>query len=100
MRGCTASASTGATTAQGGRHSYAEEGRPNLSLTLNDSDGAGGPLNVQATVVDSLLVGNPANVRPVEGQTFTAPLATFSDLNPQGTSSDYTTTITWGDGRS
>jgi PKD repeat protein len=37
---------------------------------------------------------------PVEGGTFSAHVATFSDGNPNGTLSDYSATISWGDNAS
>ena len=37
-------------------------------------------------------------VRAGPGQSFTAPVATFNDADPQGTAGDYSATIDWGDG--
>jgi uncharacterized protein (TIGR03118 family) len=37
-------------------------------------------------------------VSAVAGTAFNGPVATFSDLDPKGTQTDYTATITWGDG--
>jgi uncharacterized protein (TIGR03118 family) len=57
-----------------------------------------------ATVADAPLspagvdVPNPATPPILQFQTFTADVATFTDLNPNATTGNFTATIDWGDG--
>ena len=51
-----------------------------------------------ATVQDAVLHATGVAVAATEGASFTGAVATFTDDDPNGTASDYTTTITWGDG--
>jgi outer membrane protein assembly factor BamB len=69
----------------------------NLSNVFNDSieyaadcNGGGGDITAQGTTVNT-----------TEGASFSGTVATFEDPgNPQGTASDYSATIDWGDGTS
>ena len=51
-----------------------------------------------ATVQDAALHATGVAVAATEGSSFTGAVATFTDDDPSGTASDYTATITWGDG--
>src|SRR6516164_7855507 len=82
-----------------GTHSYAEEGSDQISVSITDVGGASTSVSSTATVADAALTnatGMPVNA--TEGNAFTATVATFKDADPNGTASDYTATITWGDG--
>lgn len=81
-----------------GDHTYAEEGSYHLSVTITDVDNTGNAqtVNPSATVADAPLAAsglarNSAN--PVTGV-----VANFTDADPDGTASDYSATIDWGDG--
>lgn len=92
-----------------GSHVYTEEGTYTVTLTLHDSDT---PYNfvagtTVATVSDAPLAAtgghngvsstnNPiiASLNPVSNAT----IASFSDADPNGTASDYSANINWGDG--
>src|SRR5262249_43459398 len=59
-------------------------------------------------VTDDFAYAEPVALPPVvqppvsatQGVPFTGPVATFTDLNPNGHATDFTATITWGDGHS
>ncbi len=47
---------------------------------------------------NDVLTGTSATVRSVEGTPFTGLVASFTDSNPARAATDFTATITWGDG--
>jgi hypothetical protein len=92
-----------------GSHQYTEEGTYFIGVTINDVDGAWITLNGTAqggTAGPKINVSDAA----LTGGTFFPPIATegaavtnavlfhFTDADPNGTASDYTATVTWGDG--
>jgi hypothetical protein len=82
-----------------GTYAYAEEGSYSPSAVINDlwgynSAGSGGT----STVADAKLTASAVNIKPVEGKSFSGTVATFTDADPAGTTSDYTATVNWGDG--
>ena len=91
-----------------GTNTYAEEGTYAVSVTITETDAdANTPTSVlpatvttgsAATVQDAVLAASGVNVAATEGASFTGPVATFTDADPNGTAGDYTATITWGDG--
>ncbi len=83
-----------------GSHTYAEEGSFTLGVTVADSGGATGSGTLGITVADAALTASTATVAATEGIAFTGTVATFTDADPGGTASDYSATITWGDGTS
>src|SRR5439155_663913 len=48
--------------------------------------------------VNDVLTGTSTTVHSVEGTPFTGLVASFTDSNPARTATDFTATITWGDG--
>jgi len=93
-----------------GSNTYAEEGTYAVSVSIVDAPPAGVPSSAVAasvaTVSDAALAatGIPTPPKLPEGQivagvpTFSGTVATFTDADPAGTVTDYTATITWGDG--
>ncbi len=80
-----------------GSHTYAEEGSYALSVSVKDSGSLTTSGNGTATVSDAALT----LTHFVAGGTrdrYAALGATFTDADPNGQVSDYTATITWGDG--
>jgi hypothetical protein len=80
-----------------GSHTYAEEGSYQLSVSVKDSGSLSASGNGSATVSDAaltlayFLAGGTRDRYAALG-------ATFTDADPNGQISDYTATITWGDG--
>jgi hypothetical protein len=81
-----------------GSHVY-EEGSFPILVTINDVGGSTTSASQTATIADAALTAGPAlAIKATEGQKFGAQVATFTDANPHGTVTDFTATITWGDG--
>jgi hypothetical protein len=82
-----------------GSHTYAEEGSHTVKVTITDTDNSSNALttSASATVADAALhaVGNSPSV---SGKTASGTVASFGDNDPNGTRSDYTASINWGDG--
>jgi large repetitive protein len=93
-----------------GTHTYAEEstGGPAFQVTFSVKDVGGAVLNgatgVAITVLDAPLNAEGIDLAAVEGSAASIPagtvVATFTDVDPAGTGTDYATTINWGDGTS
>jgi hypothetical protein len=83
-----------------GTHTYAEEGVYHLTVRVTDTDNPSNTAtaNPTATVADAALTATPAcaatSLHAYNGRT-----ATFTDAaSPFGTLSDFSATISWGDG--
>jgi hypothetical protein len=81
-----------------GGHIYTEEGTFTTSIALQDIDGAANTLSGTAVVQDARLAAVARGVSSTEGAAVQATVATFTDRNGFATVSDFTATITWGDG--
>ncbi len=81
-----------------GSITYADEGTDTISVTVKDSGGASATMTAPATVVDAAITATAATITATEGVSYTGSVATFTDANPNGTTSDFTATIAWGDG--
>ena len=84
-----------------GTNTYLEESAPTYTVTITSSAGTGGTGSNTgtATVADASLNSTGVNVTGVEGTAITAvKVATFTDNDPNGTATDYTAVIHWGDG--
>lgn len=81
-------------------HAFFEEGAPSVGVSITDIDGSTASATDTALVADAALsatAGPP--ISAVEGtSTGTVTLATFTDADPNGTLSDYSASVTWGDG--
>jgi CSLREA domain-containing protein len=85
-----------------GNHTYAEEGPYNITAIITDVDNASNTATASTTVsvADAALSAKPA-CPATSSQTFNGPTATFADAaSPFGTLSDFSATVTWGDGTS
>ncbi len=90
------------------------DGRPDIVVLQQEAQVPTGPpqnsfynpLNIlvlpttATTPAAPLSAAATANVTAIEGTPFNGLVSTFTDANPQGKLSDYTATITWGDGTS
>jgi hypothetical protein len=81
-----------------GTHTYAEEGKYPIKVTITDTDNSSNLATVSSTglVGDARLVAVCA-AAPISPQTFSGPTARFKDANPAGTSADFAASINWGD---
>ncbi len=80
-----------------GSHTYAEEGSYALSVSVKDSGSLTTSGNGTATVSDAALTLTHFVAGSVR-HLYAGVAATFTDADPNGQVSDYTATITWGDG--
>ena len=78
-----------------GTNTYAEKGSYPISVTINDTDGSNANASSTATVADAPLNATGVNVSTTEDQSFTGPVATFTDANPSAPLGDYSATIQW-----
>src|SRR5439155_14462224 len=85
-----------------GSHTYGEEGRFAVSVSIVDDGGSTASAGLTATVADAALSATPgAPISATEGaSTGSVVVATFSDANPGDHTSDFTVTIHWGDSSS
>ncbi len=81
-----------------GTHTYANEGIYDASLTYTNSDGFPETRPFGVKVQDAPLIATGVPVSATTGVAVKAKVATFTHANPAGAASDYTATITWGDG--
>jgi PhoPQ-activated pathogenicity-related protein len=66
---------------------------------FNSGPGGGFSSASSFTVVDASITATGVKVVAIEGSSFTAPVATFSDPNPGAAAGDFTASINWGDGQ-
>src|SRR5207253_725124 len=81
-----------------GTNTYAEEGSNPITVSIADH-AASATANSTANVADAALAASAKTVTPTEGNSFSGVVASFSDADPNGTSTDYSATIKWGDGQ-
>ncbi len=83
-----------------GAHTYAEEGGYTIAVAIQDTGGSNAQASSTATVADAPLTNaSGVNLNAIEGtSTGLVQVATFTDANTSAPASDFTATITWGDG--
>ncbi len=83
-----------------GAHTYAEAGTYTGTVTYSNDCDRGVPIKVAfvANVADAPLSATGVSVSATAGVQFSATVATFTDADPAGAASDYTASISWGDG--
>jgi hypothetical protein len=80
-----------------GSHTYAEEGAFTINVSVSDGQGQSTSTTSPAKVSDAALTLTHFVAGRLEHR-WAGVAATFTDADPAGTVSDYTSTITWGDG--
>jgi hypothetical protein len=82
-----------------GTHTYANEGIYHASFTYTNSDGSPETRPFDVKVQDAPLTAvTGVPVSATAGVAVKAKVATFTHADPAGAASDYTATITWGEG--
>ncbi|HJT75643.1 MAG TPA: hypothetical protein VJ739_00420, partial [Gemmataceae bacterium] len=85
-----------------GAHAYGEEGTFTASVAVTDDAGSATPSTSSATAAvsaaDAPLTAQGTSFAPAQATTFSGAVASFTDADPNGTATDYTATIDWGDG--
>ena len=99
--GGTVSANGSGGFAAAGSHLYAEEGTFHATVTVVGDGGSTAVGHGDAVVGDALLTsGTLTSGNGVEGVTASTLSLSFTDASPGATVSDFSATITWGDGAS
>ncbi len=81
-----------------GTHTYADEGQFTATVTVSDPSGTSDSASGPANVFDAPLSITALPINAASGTLFQGDVATFTDLNPNATNSDFSATIDWGDG--
>jgi hypothetical protein len=81
-----------------GSHTYAEEGAASVTVTISDAPLTSRAVLSPATIADAPLTPIPVTAHADENQPFSGEVARFSDPGTDGTTADYSATITWPDG--
>lgn len=81
-----------------GSHTYTEEGKYTVKVTVTDGDNPNNTATgmATATVADAALTSSCATPA-TSTQSFNGPTATFTDANSFATKADFTAAINWGD---
>jgi hypothetical protein len=81
-------------------HTFTEEGLYTVTVSVSNSQGDSGQTTFQVNVADAALTaGMLTPPSPIAGAPVTnAVLFHFTDADPAGAATDYTATVTWGDG--
>lgn len=82
-----------------GSHTYLDEGSFTVKSSVQDVGGtASASVQSTASIADAdALTATAVSVNAVAGQTFTAAVATFDDVNLAALAGDFAATINWGD---
>jgi len=81
-----------------GTHVFAEEGAL-VTVTVSDAGGASASVMSSGSVADAAIaLTGVAGFREHHKSNFTATVATLTDADPGGTTTDYSGQINWGDG--
>lgn len=75
-------------------------GQTIVRVTIRSDGGNQASTSLTLTVPNAPLNASPIAISAEEGKPFSGPVATLIDGNPAAVASEYTTTITWGDGQS
>ena len=82
-----------------GGHTYAEEGSYTVTVQISDLDGSSVTATGSATIADAALSAAGLKLRQ-SNDSVNGVVADFTDADPGGVATDYTATISWGDGTS
>jgi N-acetylneuraminic acid mutarotase len=82
-----------------GGHTYAEEGSYTVTVQISDLDGNSVTATGSASTADAALSAGGLKLRQSNDRV-NGVIANFTDADPGGLASDYTATISWGDGTS
>jgi ELWxxDGT repeat protein len=90
---------TGSAYTVAGTHTYDAVGTRKVTVRVMDGWRTLLSIELPATVADARFYAARVAQRAAAGDFFSGTVATVSDLNPGGKASDFTATISWGDGR-
>ena len=82
-----------------GSNTYTQAGSYRPAISIHDLGGASALAIATATVADAPLIATGLNIIAVRAVRFTDVVATFIDVNPAESSSNFTAKINWGAGQ-
>jgi hypothetical protein len=83
-----------------GTHTYAEEGSDTIGVAIRDVGGSSASAQSTATIGDAAVAATGTSLTGTEGAALNGvTVATFTDANTGAAASDFSATITWGDGQ-
>jgi Galactose oxidase, central domain len=77
---------------------FLEEGLYVTQITVTDATGTSATAQGSFNVSDAYLAPSGINFTARKKITFSGPVASFTDADPNGTLTDYAATVNWGDG--
>jgi hypothetical protein len=80
-------------------HQYAEVGSYAVTVQILDTGGSTANAASTTTVSDASLTAQGQNFSATKGLVHSGVVATFTDADPGAAASDFSATITWGDGQ-
>jgi streptogramin lyase len=80
-------------------HTYAEAGSYTVQISVNDLEGSTGSATAAASISDAALSATGSSFTAQEGTVFNGTVTTFMDANTLLSASDFTATVSWGDGQ-
>jgi PKD domain len=81
-----------------GQHTYGEAGTYHGSVTYSDDCNSNNVVPFDMQVSDPALSAPASSITATAGRAFGGVVAHFTDADPQTAASDYTTSVSWGDG--
>jgi hypothetical protein len=87
-------------------HAYYDQGSYTVTVAVSDTNDDSAQATASATVADAALTATALTIAPTAGASFTGPVATFTDADPNGAAkfqndpNQYAAIIAWGDGHS
>jgi hypothetical protein len=86
-------------------HAYYNQGSYTMTVTVSDTNYDSAQTTASATVGDAALTATALTIAPTAGASYTGPVATFTDADPNGAAkflndpNQYTAIVAWGDGQ-
>jgi hypothetical protein len=90
-------ATSGTSFTVSGAHTYTEEGRPTITVTIHHRASPDQVVALTGAVADAPLSSRGLALTEITGKPSSGNVATFADADPAAASGDYTATIDWGD---
>jgi hypothetical protein len=81
-----------------GHHAYSEEGSYPIAVMIQDGSSPKVTAASMAVVADAPLTATPVTVSAIAGGPFGGVVGAFTDADPNDSPSNYSATISWGDG--
>jgi Arylsulfotransferase (ASST) len=83
-----------------GTHTYAGAGTDAITASVTDTDSVTNGVSATsiATVAEAATSASGTTISVTEGMSFTGPVGSITDANPNATTKEFSATVAWGDG--